>query len=410
MKIIKIISYLLVFAIPIFFIKSVFLTKYAIVEKINNRNLKETVFGVGYVGAEVISDVATQINGKIYKINVIEGQEVKSGEVLVKIDDNELKYNLESAIINNQKTNANLDLFKSNISKTYKDIELAKSNCEKTKTIFEYNKKELERFGTLLTSNNTAQQTYDNKKMVFTVSEKEYNNSLTNLQMLEIERERQLILQKIAVLESEYSKSAMNVAQLKCDYTEVKSPFDGIVVKRLVEEGMAVNAGNSLIKIVKKGSYWVSAYIDVTQMQNVKIGQSAEIMLNRNPDKKYYGKVYRIEQEGDKITEELKVDITFQTMPENLYLDEKAEISIELANKNNVKSIRSRCIVNKNKETGVYVLDKDKALFKKFTTGIYDKKGFTEIIDGLNDSDTILFADDMGKISENEKVTLKSKE
>jgi|GEM_PF-7073128 len=410
MKTIKTLLFFFIIVIVAYYLKYNFFTRYVNAEKMVARNLVHSIFGVGYVGAEVISDVASQISGKIDRINFIEGQQVNSGEVLVKLDDSELKCNLESACINNQKATANIDLIKLNLSKINKDIELASSNCEKTKTIVDYNKKELERFIKLMTSNSTAEQTYDNKKMAYTVSEKEYNNSLINLQLLEIEKEKQLISQKLSILEAENSKSSMNAAQLKIDFTEVKSPFDGIIIKRLVEEGMAVNIGNPLIRIAKKGSYWVSAYVDITQMSNVKIGQNALIALNRTPNAQYNGKVYRIEQQGDKITEELKVDIIFQTIPQNLYLDEKAEISIEAAARENANSIHSKCIINQNKETGVYVLSNEKAVYKKVTAGITDINGFTEILNGLNDSDVIISAEDISKISSNDKITIKSKE
>ena len=368
--------------------------------------LKESVFGVGYVGAEIVSDVSTQISGKIYKTPLAEGSNVKSGEVLITLDDSEFKNYLDAAKVNLQKTQAQLELVRTNISQIKENMAIAQSNKEKSTAVMEFNKKESGRYKTLFDSSSIAQKNYEEKQMAFTVSDREYNNTLTTMRILEIDKEKQAASEKLAMADVENAKIAVKQAELRCEYSSIRAPFDGVIIKRFAEEGMVINSGSPVIRLVKKGSYWVSSYIDISQMQNVKIGQNAEIILNRQPYAKYTGKIYRIEQEGDKITEELKVDILFDSNIQNLYLDEKAEVYIETSNKNAL-AIPAKCVVSKNDTRGIFILNDSKPVFRKIKTGILDKTGFIEITEGLTGGEPIVYFEEMQKLTENETVVLK---
>ncbi len=389
-----------------FFIKNNMMIKKVTVFKAVSMPLKETVFGVGYVGAEIVSDVSTQVSGKIQRTPVAEGSIVRSGEVLIVIDDSEFKNSLDAARINLQKTQAQLELVRTNISQIRENIAIAQSNKEKSGAVMEYNRKETGRYKTLLDSSQVAQKAYDEKQMSYTVSDREYNNALTTLRILEIDKEKQTAAEKSAAADVENSKIAIKQAELKCEYSSIRAPFDAVIIRRFAEEGMVVNSGSPVMRLVKRGSYWVSSFIDISRMQNIKIGQSAEITLNRQPDVKYSGTVYRIEQEGDKITEELKADILFDSNIQNLYLDEKAEVHIETSNKK-ASAIPAKCIVSKNGASGVFILNDSRAVFKKIKTGIADKSGFTEVVEGVTDKDAIVYFEEMQKLTENESVVLK---
>jgi len=389
-----------------FFIKNNFMKKTVTVFRAVSMPLKETVFGVGYVGAEIVSDVSTQVSGKIQRTPVTEGALVSSGEVLIMIDDSEFKNSLDAAGVNLQKTMAQLELVRTNISQIRENIAIAQSNKEKSGAVMEYNRKETGRYKTLLDSSQVAQKAYDEKQMAYTVSDREYNNALTTLRILSIDKEKQTAAEKSAEADVENSKIAIKQAELKCEYSSIRAPFDGIIIRRFAEEGMVVNSGSPVMRLVKKGSYWVSSFIDISQMRNIKVGQSAGITLNRQPDVKYSGKVHRIEQEGDKVTEELKVDILFDSNIQNLYLDEKAEVHIETASKN-ASAIPVKCIVSRNGASGVFILNDSRTVFKKIKTGISDKNGFTEIIEGVTDKDAVVYFEEMQKLADNESVVLK---
>ncbi len=384
-----------------------FIVKKVDVIKAVSMPLKETVFGVGYLGAEVISDVASQVPGKIERTPLAEGAEVKSGEVLIIIDAAEFNNALDSAKVNLQKAEAQLESIKTNISLIGENMAIARSNMEKSAAVMEFNRKEAARYKSLLDSNQVAPKIYDEKQIAYTVSAGENNNASAALKILAIEKEKQAVSEKLAASDIENAKISIKQAALKCEYSRIRAPFDGIIVKRFAEEGMVINSGSPVMRVVKKGSYWVSSYIDISQMHSVRAGQSAEITLNRQPGIKYAGKVYRIEQEGDKITEELKVDILFDANIQNLYLDEKAEVHIEISGKTAL-AIPSSCVaVAADGRKGVFVMEGSKAVFKKIEFGIMDRSGFTEVLNGLAGGESIIRFDEMHKLRENETVAVK---
>ncbi|EKD69554.1 MAG: hypothetical protein ACD_47C00077G0001, partial [uncultured bacterium] len=169
--------------------KANFIVKKVDVIKAVSMPLKETVFGVGYVGAEVISDVAAQVSGKIERTPLAEGAEVKSGEVLVIIDAAEFNNALDSAKVNLQKAEAQLESIKTNISLIGENMAIARSNMEKSAAVMEFNRKETARYKSLLDSNQIAPKIYDEKQMAYTVSAGENSNASVALKILAIEKE-----------------------------------------------------------------------------------------------------------------------------------------------------------------------------------------------------------------------------
>jgi membrane fusion protein (multidrug efflux system) len=80
-------------------------------------------------------------------------------------------------------------------------------------------------------------------------------------------------------------------AKLDLDYTEIKAPTDGRVGKRAVEKGVVVAPGQPVIAFVQSTEYWVVANFKETQLQNMKIGQPAEIDVDAIGGHTFEGKV-----------------------------------------------------------------------------------------------------------------------
>jgi membrane fusion protein (multidrug efflux system) len=83
-------------------------------------------------------------------------------------------------------------------------------------------------------------------------------------------------------------------ADLQLQYTEVRSPLDGIVSKRTVERGQVVQMGQPLLAIVPLHDVWVVANFKETQLGRVRPGQKAEITVDSYPGQTFKGTVHSI--------------------------------------------------------------------------------------------------------------------
>ncbi len=76
------------------------------------------------------------------------------------------------------------------------------------------------------------------------------------------------------------AKAELDIAKANLDNTFLKSPVDGIIIKKSAEEGNIIEPGQSLMIISDTGSARVEANIEETSVGRIRAGQRAEISLD----------------------------------------------------------------------------------------------------------------------------------
>jgi HlyD family secretion protein len=83
--------------------------------------------------------------------------------------------------------------------------------------------------------------------------------------------------------------------------------------------------------LVDPDTVWVLAYVDEARAGGLRVGQPAEIRLRSLPHQNFGGHVTRIGIESDRVSEERRVFIAFDRIPEDFHLHEQAEALITTA-------------------------------------------------------------------------------
>ena len=87
------------------------------------------------------------------------------------------------------------------------------------------------------------------------------------------------------------AKAVLDAAKLQLSYATIRAPVDGVVSKRSVNVGDFVNPGQALMAIVDPKNIWVTANLKETQMNNLRVGQPATIKVDAYPHEKFRGTV-----------------------------------------------------------------------------------------------------------------------
>jgi membrane fusion protein, multidrug efflux system len=83
--------------------------------------------------------------------------------------------------------------------------------------------------------------------------------------------------------DADAAKKALAQSELDLSYTRVVAPDSGRVTRRIVEEGMFVQVGQTLMSIVPN-DFWVVANFKETQLANMRPGQPATVKIDAYPD------------------------------------------------------------------------------------------------------------------------------
>jgi HlyD family secretion protein len=116
-----------------------------------------------------------------------------------------------------------------------------------------------------------------------------------NLQKIEV-AEREVEAAKAKVLSA---KAALELAEIRLRHTELRAPFNGILVSRNVEPGEVVTPSQEVISLSDLSQVDLKVFVSETEIGRVKPGQKVEVKIDTFPAKTYAGNVTYISPEGE---------------------------------------------------------------------------------------------------------------
>lgn len=169
-------------------------------------------------------DLSFQVAGKIEKLLKEEGDTVKAGELLAIMDDKDYRSNLEKA----------------------------EADVEKTLAIKSDAESKFERNAPLVSDNTISKQDYDTLLNNKNRSKADYN---------------------AAVAQKNFAKNQL-------DYTKIYAPEEGTIMIRVQEPGANVAKGQPVYTMAKTKPVWVRAYVNETDLGNIKYGQEVKVFTD----------------------------------------------------------------------------------------------------------------------------------
>lgn len=239
-----------------------------------------------------ISPVVARVGGYVNAINFEENTHVKEGDVLVKLDDSDLKVKLEQAMAGQSGARAGVGVSESQIEASAANISTAKANAEAARVKFELAEKDYARYANLVKDGSITRQQFDqaqaqkeSAQAAYTAAVDQYNAVVKQVGATR----SQLAVSTNTVTQHQ---SDVDFAKLQLSYADIKAPASGIVSKKNVQKGQLVQAGQSLFSIVNDGSIYVTANFKETQLEDIKPGLRVNVEVDAYPDQEVIGEVY----------------------------------------------------------------------------------------------------------------------
>ena len=298
---------------------------------------KEQVRAIGNVSAKDIYSITAQTGGKIIELHTDSGEWVKKGKLLIKIDGVDLP--------------AQLAIAKANLAKAKADIKAIQSDLESQKA-----KKRLL---------NITYRRYKKLKNQNYASQSEYDKAKADLESIDASIKASLAHINSAKSAKVVAMKNIDAIKIKIDKLKVYSPIDGYVIEKNAQIAQTILPTTPIFKIVNAKTLWVDAKVDERVSSKIEVGQQATITLRSNPNKTYKGVVKRIDAMSDLVTLEREIDIGFINIPKPFYINEQAQVDIEVHTYKNATIIPAKVIVQKGENLGVWVLQNSKAHFIK---------------------------------------------
>jgi HlyD family secretion protein len=307
------------------------------------------------------TDIGAKVAGRIESVAVREGDEVRKGQVIVKLDDAEIQAQLKGASARldstqkqEEQARLQINLLESQILETQLNLQqatgeakgkifqaessLASSQAQWNQAIaqVEQAKSELklaqinrDRFAKLVGEGAVTKQQFDQaqtsyetalanvksrqagvdsfQKLVnsaqgqLTQAESTgLNPSIRNMQVTGLRTQLAQTRLKLAAAVAEVNNAKANQQEIKAKIADlnVVSPIDGVAISRSVEPGTVVTSGKTLLTVIDPKSVYMRAFIPQGEIGKISIGHSAQVFLDSAPKKSMSAKIAAVDTEA----------------------------------------------------------------------------------------------------------------
>ncbi len=307
----------------------------------------------GYIVAQRKAAVASKVTGRLVSLTVEEGSKLKKGEIIGRLENDDL-------IALERQALANLNAVSFN-------LQIAQAELTDAASAFKRNQ-ELLKHGY--------------------ISQAEYDTS-------EARHKKAIAANASAEAVVMAAKASQDVARLNIEYTMIRSPFDGVVLTKnadigdiVTPIGAAANAKSALVTIADMDSLQAEVDVSESNLRLITIGQPCEIQLDALPDIRFDGLVHMIVPTADRSKASVLVKVKFIEKNNGILPEMSAKVAflsreIKPEEKKPLPVIKSSAIVERNGKKLVFVIKNDRAREVQITT---DKSigEMVEVTSGLN--------------------------
>jgi HlyD family secretion protein len=321
----------------------------------------QSIMGSGTLEARIRTTISPKMQGCIAEVLVDQGSVVKTGQLLVRLNDDDLAQQVLMATASISSSEATLGRFRAEISQ-------AKSSFAKTEA-------DLGRTQKLIVANSISQSEFEQSQESFELAKSGLLRAEANL----LEAEQQVKL----------NRETLKFQETRLADAKILAPFDGLVIERERDAGAIVVPGSPILQLISLDELWISAWVDETEMDQLKAQQPAKIVFRSQPSTPFDGVVARLGKQSDRETREFTVDVRALKLPETWAIGQRAEVFIETARIDDCVWIPASFLSKQDDEQGVYIHDSGVAKWRALKLGI-EGRDVVEVLEGLSAGEIII--------------------
>lgn len=121
----------------------------------------------------------------------------------------------------------------------------------------------------------------------------------------------------------EQLRASLDLAETRLGFTELVSPIDGFVHVKSAESGEVVQAGSTVLIVTDLNDVWITAYINETSLGKVRLNQEVKVRTDSYPNRTFKGRISFISQEAEFTPKHI------QTTEERVKLVYRIKISLD---------------------------------------------------------------------------------
>ena len=352
-------------------------------------HISSNITALGTVNTAQEQEVYSAIQGQVTYV-AEEGQQVRKGELILKIDSEELRLEFEQALsrVKQQK----LELSRLMDGSRAEELEKAKVNYQAALAAYEAALDDYLRNQELFDLGAIPEKDLLSIKRELDIKQNQLSIAELELKLLENPDENELALKQAALEEAE--KNLENVKQ-KIDKAAVYAEFDGVVLEQNIKPGMIATPGTLLLRVGNLSDLQVEINVNEYDAALIKLGQKAAISGQGFGHRTYSGEVVKIAPSAS-VTQtsrgnETVVKAAVKVIDPDGQIKPgfSATVEITVDERQEALLIPLECVIEEEGRKQVVVVKDGNMAKREVETGI-ENDLYVEIIKGLSEGEEVL--------------------
>lgn len=284
--------------------------------------------------------IKAEVNGVVQNIRCTIGSRVGRGQELVKLDDSEIRLEVERCEA-------------SRLQGFSKYLTSESIGGLEEKKMSENDKANLDKLKNAWTQ---AEKDYENGK----ISEKQMDDALEKYQEAMVYTG--VLREEIRKAQEGFSEANIRLKQAKLNLkrTSIRSPFPGIISDIMISKGENITAGREVLKIVNLQSLYLKGFALESEMKHLKEGIPVRIKFDAFPDRHFYGKIKSISPEIDATNKTISLFVTVDNKNNLIKPGMHASIDVEYKVHKDVLRVPRDAVIVRQRPLIFIVNEKDR--------------------------------------------------
>lgn len=319
------------------------------VASVESRAITPALFGIGTVEARYTYKIGPTFAGRVKRLEVHVGDQVKAGQVLGEMEPVDLDDRVRSQ------------------ESAFKRAEAALREAEARQA---YAQTQARRYEQLLAVRFISEEIVTTKQQELQIADAALSAAREDIARARSDREG-LVAQRSNL--------------------RLIAPVDGVVAVRDADPGTTIVAGEAVVEVIDPKSLWINARFDQISASGLAGGLPARIVLRSRGGQTLKGRVLRVEPKADAVTEETLAKVTFDNKPEPLPpVGELAEVTVDLPALPAAPLIPNAAVQREGDKVGVWQIVDADLHFSPVKLGTSDLNGYVQVREGLKNGDQVV--------------------
>jgi RND family efflux transporter MFP subunit len=316
---------------------------------VESRAVTPALFGIGTVEARYTYKIGPTFAGRVKRLDVHVGDQVKAGQVLGEMEPVDLDDRVRSQ------------------ESAFKRAEAALREAEARQA---YAQTQARRYEQLFAVRSTSEEIVTTKR-----------------------QELQIADAALAAAREDIARARSDREGLVAQRSNLRliAPVDGVVAVRDADPGTTIVAGQAVVEVIDPKSLWINVRFDQISASGLAGGLPARIVLRSRGGQTLKGRVLRVEPKADAVTEETLAKVTFDNKPEPLPpVGELAEVTVDLPALPSAPLIPNAAVQHEGDKVGVWQIVDGDLRFAPVKLGASDLNGYVQVREGLKNRDQVV--------------------